>query len=77
MDSTVTALAGALMRAVVRSGVVTSAKVDVAIRVMRAELKAFLTEARYADERALALTGGHQLAMKSLVAACIAEIAAA
>jgi hypothetical protein len=43
---------------------------------MREELKAFLFGEKYADERALTLTGGSGLAMASLAAECIKRILA-
>lgn len=66
-----------VMRAVVASGVVTEAKIEVAVAVMRRECKAFLFEARYENERQIAMQGREALAMASLVATCVAEIAAA
>jgi hypothetical protein len=77
--NSVAALSNQLMRAVVASGCIrrgVESDLSLGVEVMRAELKAFLTEERYADERALALSpGGHQLAFASLVAACVARIA--
>jgi hypothetical protein len=75
----VTALAEQLMRAVVAADCIrhgNESDINLAMTVMRGELKAFLTDARYADERALAQSpAGHRLAFASLVAACVARIA--
>lgn len=75
----ITALCNTVMQAVVRSGAIrrgVDADIEVGIRVMREEVKAFIAGPAYADERALALTGGHQLAMSSLLASCVARILA-
>lgn len=78
MADPITLLANTLMRAVVRAGCIRSADKDgdIAVRVMREELKAFVAGPAYADERELAKTGGHQLAMASLVTACVSRILA-
>ena len=52
-DTNVTAVAGQLMRAVVRSGAIRQQDAAVAARIMREELKALLFGEKYADERAL------------------------
>jgi hypothetical protein len=70
-----------LMRAVVRSGAVRDCDANLATRVMREELKAFLTantdpSGKYADERELVMTGQSGLAMASLTAECIRRILA-
>lgn len=75
-DSTVTATANQLMRAVVATGAVRSQDADLACAVMREELKAFLFGDKYADERALTLTGQSGLAFASLVAECTKRIVA-
>lgn len=74
----VQATAEQLMRAVVNSGAIRSADqdADLACRIMREELKAFLFDAKYADERALTLTSGSGLAMMSLTAECVRRILA-
>lgn len=84
LDRTITALGTQLMTAVVRSGCIrhgNQADIELASKVMREELKSFViadmdTDGKYADERALALTGGHGLAMASVVAECIRRILA-
>ena len=66
-------LAEGLMKAVARMGVIRRGfdnDYTVAARVMREELKAFLFDAKYTDERELVKTGGHNLAMASVVAEC-------
>jgi hypothetical protein len=71
--------ANALMVAVARTGCVrqgNEADLDVAVKVMREELKAFLTDDKYASERAVTLTGGQSLAMASLVVNCTSRILA-
>lgn len=75
-SDTAVALANHVMRAVIASGAVTDGKIDLAVAVMRREVKAFLFEPRYADERELALGGRQALALASVVATCVAEIAA-
>lgn len=67
-----------LMVAVVRSGAVRNTDHDIAIatKVMKEEMIAFLTGDKYRDERSIALTGGHNLAWASLVAATISRILA-
>lgn len=77
MSDNVTQTAQALMRAVVASGCIrreVDSDSSVAVQVMREELKAFLLSPRYADQRELALTGRHNLAMASLAAECVARI---
>lgn len=72
-------LCDVVMRAAVASGVrlETPADLDLAVAVMRREVKAFLTADDYAAERALiASPGGAQLSTASLIAACVAGIAA-
>jgi hypothetical protein len=72
-DRTIKNLAEGLMKAVVRMGVVRKGfdnDYTVAVRVMREELKAFLFDTKYTDERELVKTGGHNLAMASVVAEC-------
>jgi hypothetical protein len=79
MFDAVDSTANALMTAVARTGAVRQGNegdLDVAVKVMREELKAFLTEPKYADERSLTLTGGQGLAMASLVAECTRRILA-
>ena len=54
MTDTVKSLADRVMRGVVSTGVMNDAserKLDGAVRIMRAELTAFLFDARYADAR--------------------------
>lgn len=71
-------LAQRLMRAVVAAGI-TADDTETAVRVMREEVKAFLTGdgGKYADERALVgQPGGDRLAFASLVAECVRRIAA-
>lgn len=79
MSDPISALCNSVMRAVVRTGCIVSDgsprdNVAAAVAVMREELKAFLIADRYADERALAQTGGEHLAMASLVAECVRRI---
>lgn len=69
-------LANTLMRSVVNSGAVSTANADVAVRIMREELKAFIADDKYADERALVQTGGEHLAMASLTTECVSRILA-
>lgn len=77
MSDPIARLCNSLMRAVVNTGAVNESNSELACRVMREELKAFITDDKYADERALVETGGHNLAMASLVASCVARITAA
>jgi hypothetical protein len=76
MADPIAALADKLMRAVVNSGAIRSADqdADLAVRVMREELKAFIAGEKYADERALVSTNS-ALAFGSLTAECIRRIA--
>jgi hypothetical protein len=70
-------IAKALMRAVARSGIMRGYNdYELAARIMRDELKEFLTGGRYADERALIrdTPGGHNLAWSSLVLGTIERI---
>jgi len=82
MTDPVAGVANALMRAVARTKFIRhgtdhyDADVDVACRVIREELKAFLLSPQYADERAIVMTGGHSLAFASLAAECVRRIAA-
>jgi hypothetical protein len=84
MTDAVTQTCQSLMRAVVRSGCIRSGRfadddVSLATRVMREELKAYLfgePTHKYADERALTLTGQSGLAMASLTAECIRRVLA-
>lgn len=76
----ITALADTLMRAVVASGAIRRGDdrdIETAVLVMREEVKEFLAGDRYADERSLAQTGQHVLAMASLTATCVTRILAA
>lgn len=76
MDS-VNGIARALMLAIARSGVLRGPNdCELAARVMRDELKEFLTGARYAGERALIkdTPSGHNLAWSSLVIHTIERI---
>lgn len=75
-EATVTQTAQTLMRAVVATGAVRAQDADLACKVMREELKAFLFGDKYADERALTLTGQGGLAMASLAATCAQRIIA-
>lgn len=72
----VTAAANELMRAVVATGCVRDEDCAMAAQIMREELTAFLTDARYADERAITLTGQSGIALASLVAKCVHRIIA-
>lgn len=79
MTDAVTQTADNLMRAVVRSGCIrrgVEGDITLAVQVMRQELKSFLdtSSSKYADERALTMTGQSGLAMASLVAECIRRI---
>lgn len=76
-DLAIKQTADRLMRAVVESGVIRSFEQDgdLAVRIMREELKALLFADKYADERAIALTGGSGLAWASLLATCLHRIA--
>lgn len=81
LDHTISDLATSLMTAVVRSGCMRTgqdADYGLGAKIMREELKAFICadSDKYVDERALALTGGHGLAMASLTAECIRRILA-
>lgn len=81
MSDSITQTANSLMRAVANTGCIRSADQDaeVAVRVMREELKSFLTldDAKYADERALVQGAGPTgLAFASLVAECAKRILA-
>lgn len=76
--------ANALMRAVVASKAIRTGTehyegdLTVAVRVMREELKSFLdvspSNAKYRDERAIALTGQSGLALASVIAESIYRI---
>jgi hypothetical protein len=77
IENTVGDLAELLMRAVVRSGVLRGNQdIDIALRVMREELKELLMGDRYIDERKLAedLPNGYDLAWASLVVNTIHRI---
>jgi hypothetical protein len=77
IDATISELANLLMRAVVRSGVLRGSQdIDVALRVMREELKELLVGDRYVDERELTTStpNGYDLAWASLVVNTIARI---
>lgn len=78
MSHTVESFCESVARAVIATGVVTEAKIATASAVLKAEIKAFMFEAEYANERALALQSrdGERLALASLVAGCVAKIAA-
>lgn len=74
---TVSRLSDNLMRAVVRSDAVrlgNDGDITLAVSVMREELKAFLFDARYADERHCVLTGNQQIAVGSLYTTCVSRI---
>ena len=78
-DRAVASLCDTVMRAVVKAGAVRSFDQDgdLAIKIMREELKSFLFDAKYADERALVVErGNQQLAVASLVAECVQRIIA-
>ena len=70
----ITETAERLMQAVARSGAVKRGQEDFACQVMREELKAFIIGDKYADEREILKTGGHNLAWASLVTTCIQRI---
>lgn len=82
MTHAVTQLADTLMRAVVASGAVREEDADIACKIMRAEMKAFLMPSedpanKYQPARELAQTGlpgAAGLAMASLTAECIKRI---
>lgn len=70
-------IANALMRAVAHSGVMRDRDdYEVAARIMREELKKFLTSDHYADERTLIrdIPDGYKLAWSSLVLNVIERI---
>jgi hypothetical protein len=76
MDA-VKGLCDRLMRAVIATDAIRHGRADdiaLGVSVMLEELKAFLTADRYADERAVTMTGGHDLAWASLVATTVARI---
>jgi hypothetical protein len=77
MTDSVTPLAQTVMRGVAASGVVTPARLDGAVEVMRNELKELLMGERYADARDCILRGSlHQNYVLGLVIAeCVARIA--
>jgi len=79
MSDPIANLATALMRAVVASGAVRNDpgndNTAAAIRIMREELKAFIADTKYANERSIVETGGHQLAFASLAAECVRRLA--
>lgn len=75
MHDPIKSLADRLMRAVVGAGVVRPQDIDVALRVMREELKLFLVGEKYADERELAHSpAGSSLAFASLSAECARRV---
>ncbi len=78
-EANITAVANQLMRAVVASGAVTTANIDRAVDVLRAELKALLFDARYAGERDLVakFRGHEQVVLNIVTAECIKNLRAA
>jgi hypothetical protein len=79
MTDSIKQTADQMMRAIVRSGCLdgfSPDQLDRAVGIMREELKAMVdtTNPKYADERAVALTGNSGLAMASMVAECIERI---
>ena len=77
MSDNITTFCNTVMRAVVASGAVHEGNIDFASEVMRREVKAFFYGVQYKNERDVALRGHVQLAVTSLVATCVAEIAQA
>jgi hypothetical protein len=79
-DRAITALAESIMRGVVKSGVdlSTDTKIDNAIKVMRAEMMAFLTGDEYAAERECVMLKSldERYVVASVVAGCVAKLAA-
>ena len=75
-DEALSSLCNAVMRAVVSAGVVTETKMSAAVEIMRAELKAFLFEERYAEARecgaAGSLNAGYLVGL--IAAECVAKI---
>ena len=69
-------LCRAVMIGVVDSGAVTSANLDRAVAVIRAEVKALLHGAEYAPERAAVIAGTvHQgYVIRSVVSSCIGKL---
>jgi hypothetical protein len=76
MEQTVSLLCQHVMRAVASTGAVRSEDAELACRIMREELKSFLFAGKYADERAVAMTGNSNLAVASLKAECVRRILA-
>ena len=79
MSDPIKNLATALMRAVVASGAIRNEpgndNIDDAVQIIREELKEFLVGPKYANERSIVETGGHQLAFASLAAECVRRLA--
>lgn len=76
MNDPIVNLCKAIQASVVETGVVTSHNVDVAIRVMRAEVKSFLTSDDHASEREVLLTNrdNGRAIFTSIVASCALKI---
>lgn len=77
-QATIQRLADHLITAAYRADAIRSVEQDgdIAIKIIREEMKAFLLGERYANERDLALVGFDRLATASLTATCIARIVA-
>lgn len=75
-QASVSALVNAVMRGVVDTGAVNRQNMDQAVDVIRAEVKALILGAEYADARALVSEGHvHQgYAVALVVAACAAKL---
>ena len=73
---TITTVSRAVMKGVADSGAINNDNMDVALHIMRTEIKAFFLDEAYADDRACIIAGsihpGYVLA--SVVASCIVKI---
>lgn len=84
MDAAINIISAKLMTVVVRTGCIRAdhdGDCKVAVKVMREEMKLFIVadhdqDGKYVNERSLALTGQHGLAMASLTAECVRRILA-
>lgn len=79
MTDPIKRLADAVMRGVVNSGAIFESDVDVAVKIMRAELKEFVCGPKYADSRECLKAGtlSEAYVLAGLVADCVLQITAA
>lgn len=72
-DHAVSRLCDQVMRSVSRCGI-TADDAEIACKIMREEIKSFLFDDKYDDERKLVLTGNQTLAVQSLTVECVRRI---